>query len=298
MNFTKYLRIISAPAGILFLLFFALLITSCNDQNVIVNPVVSNNLVIVTDNDEGGYLMVKILGKVRSSFPDIHITYLQTKQFNVAEGAYLLYTALNSFPQGTVIAGIVEPGAGGKRLVFSSDGKKVFAPDNTLATWCLVENPGIDCYYVENPDVLGGNKPEDLAFEDFYADAICSLLGGKQLKSFGSLCSNPAKFDARESYKEGDYIYGQVLFTDNFGNCITNIPKTITAGLELGANLELTAGGATIPIKYGQTYSSVAEGENVCFLNSSNFLELAVNYGNFSTKYSLNAGASVKLVKK
>jgi S-adenosylmethionine hydrolase len=258
---------------------------------------VAGNLVLVTDTDPGSFLMIKILGEVRSSFPDIHITYLQSKKFDISDGAFLLGTAVQSFPDGTVFAGIIEPGANSKRIVFEVGLSRVFSPDNTLSTRILHDNPGTSCYFVENPVVLGETQPNDLSFEDFYSRAVCSLISGTRVSEFGSICSNPKTFPVQDPVWAGDSIAGEILFTDNFGNCITNIPESLMIHFPVQTVLAMKADTVQLNILVGVTYSSVAVGENVCFINSSKLLELAVNYGNFAGKYGISAGSRISLGK-
>ena len=282
--------------GVILVLFS---LTSCKDDEIITVPVesYSNNLVIITDNDPASYEMIKITGKINSSFPGIQITYLQSKQFDIYEGAFLLSTALNSFPEGTVIAGLVEPGADSKRLVYQIGSKRVFVPDNGLSTWILHDYPRTTSYFVENSSVLEGARPADLSYEDFYAYSICSLISGVPTANFGSLCPHAVTFPVQEARIDGNIIMGQVLFTDNFGNCITNIPKSIISNLPEGTVFTLSSGSVQTQIKLGSTYSSVSTGENVCFFNSSRFFVLATNYGNFSEKYHISSGAVIQLTK-
>lgn len=288
----------SRVKALIILSILILTLASCTKNEPVYTPATPGNLVIVTDNDPGSYFMVKVMGAVRSSFPDIHITYLQSKQFNVFEGAFLLNTALHSFPAGTVIAGIVEPGADSKRVVFQAGSRRVFSPDNTLSTRILHDYRGTACFFVENPSVLGGALPNDLSFEDFYARAICSLISGIAVSGFGPLCSNPQLFPVQDPALVGDSILGEILFTDNFGNCITNIPDSLIAHLPAGIPLTLKSGLVQQNMIMGITYSSVPEGDNVCFINSSKLLELAINYGNFSEKYNLGAGNRVYLYRR
>lgn len=273
------------------------MLTSCDNDTVTPSASSATNLVIVTDNDPGSFIMTKILGKVRTSYPEINITYLQSKKYDIYEGAFLLSTAVKSFPEGTVIAGIVEPGASGKRMVMRVNSRLVFAPDNTLATCILSDNPGTICFNIENASALGGSKPQDLPFEDFYANAICSLIGGTSISDFGTINSSPQLFPVQKPAAEGNAYLGQVMFTDNFGNCITNIPESLISGLASGTALTLKADTLQVKLKLGTTYSSVPENENVCFINSSKLLEIAVNYGSFSGKYNIKAGARFQIIK-
>ena len=278
-------------------LLLMFLLVSCDKDDSVSTNSRAANLVIITDNDQGSYPMVKFLGKIYSSFPDINITYLQSKKFDVYEGAFLLKTAMQSFPEGTVFAGLVEPGAAGKRMVFQVGTKKVFVPDNTLATWALNESPGTVCYNVENSRVLGGENPTSLSFEDFYANAVCSLISGVQCSDFGTQNTKPAIFPIQAPVINGNAYLGQILFTDNFGNCTSNIPESLLASVPQGTEFTLKADTLQLKIKLGTSYSSVAAGQNVCFVNGSKLLELAVNYGNFSEKYGIKSGTRFQIVK-
>lgn len=282
----------------IFMFLILLALTSCKSDDTSTSPAVTaDNLVIVTDYNPASYMMVKILGKVHSYYPDIQITCFQSKQYDIYEGAFLLSTSLNSFPAGTVFAGIVDPGAVSKRIVYEVGSKRILAPDNGMSTWIIHDNPAAKCYFIENSSVLEGSAASDLAFEDFYANSICSLIAGTPVSGFGSRCNAPVTFPVQEAKAEGNTIMGQVLFTDNFGNCITNITSDIINAIPAGTVLTLTSGFVQTHITLGTTYASVITGENVCFINSSKFLELAVNYGSFSSKYSLSAGAVVTLSK-
>lgn len=288
-------RFLPRSSTITIILFLLFGLVSCSDDEFVFVPQSSTNLVIVTDNDPGSFIMVKIIGKVRSNFPDIQITYLQSKKFDLYEGAFLLNTVMESFPAGTVIAGVIEPGANSRRIVYQCGSKSVFASDNSLSTWILNDYPNTDCYFVENVSVLGGYQPEELSFEDFYAEAICSLISGIPVSGFGPKCIIPNTFPVQIAVMKADTILGQVLFTDNFGNCITNIPENLMSETLEGSVFTLTSDTIQLSVEKGLTYASVPTGENVCFINSSDFLELAINYGNFSEKYNISAGARIKL---
>lgn len=288
-------RFLSHVYTMILIIFVLSGLVSCSGDEYVFVPQSSPNLVIVTDNDPGSFIMVKILGEVRSNFPDIQITYLQSKKFDIYEGAFLLNTVMESFPAGTVIAGVLEPGANSRRIVYQCGSKSVFASDNTLSTWILNDYPDTKCYFVENVSVLGGYQPEELSFEDFYAEAICSLISGTAVSGFGPACTIPNSFPVQKAALKGDTILGQVLFTDNFGNCITNIPDNLMSEIPVGSVFTLTSDTIQLSVEKGMTYASVPTGENVCFINSSDFLELAINYGNFSEKYGISAGARIKL---
>ena len=272
-------------------------LTSCTKTETNYYPESGKTLVIVSDNDPSSDLIVGLLGAVRASDPGIEVQFYSSKAFDIIQGSYLLYVTMMNYPQGTYIAGIIEPGASSKRIVYQASNEFIIAPDNTLSTRILNYYPSTQCYFIENPQVLEGAQPETLSIEEFYKRAILSLVSGTPPSSFGPVCPNPRKFPVQDPVISGDTIKGEILFTDNFGNCVTNIPQSLVTNIPAGSVLNLTSDTTHLSITMGINYSSVPVGSNVCFMNSSLRLELAINYGNFSEKYNLAAGSKVALKK-
>jgi len=280
-----------------FLCILILLITSCKKEERECNYEPPQTLVIISDNDPSSDIIVGILGAVKSAHPDMQIQYFQSKAFDVSQASYLLSMTVLDYPKGTYIAAIVEPGASSKRIVYKAGNDFILAPDNTLSTWILDIYPLTQCYFIENPLVLGGAHPGDLSFEEFYKRSVLSLISGIPPSSFGPVCANPQKFQIQDPVISGDTIKGEVLFTDNFGNCVTNIPASLMTNIPVGTVLNLTSDTTNLTITMGTTYSSVPVGDNVCFINSSQRLELAVDYGDFSGKYHIAAGSKINFNK-
>ena len=279
------------------LILSILLLAACTKTETAYYAETSKILVIVTDNDPGSDIMVGIMGAVKSVNPNIQVQIYESKAFDIFQGSYLFSTTMMSYPAGTYFAGIVEPGASSHRIVYEAGNKFILAPDNMLSTRILNDFPSAKCYFVENPQVLGGALPTNLSFEEFYKQAILSLISGTPLSAFGSVCANPLKFPIQNPVISGDTIKGEILFTDNFGNCVTNIPQGLMTGIIQGSVLTLISDTTHLTITLGVTYSSVPVGENVCFINSSKRLELSVNYGNFSGKYNMGASSKIKIMK-
>ena len=273
----------------LMLLFAA----SCNKANVTPSTKTGTTLVIVSDNEPSSEIIVGICGAVRSVNPSMEVQFYQSKAFDIPQGAYLLYYVMLNYPKGTYIAGILEPGVSSKRIVYKADDDFILAPDNMLSTRIFNYSPVSQCYFIDNPAVLQGAQPSTLSFEEFYKRAIISLISGTSLSTFGSVCQNPQKFTVQEPLLWKDTIKGEVLFVDNFGNCTTNIPQSLTSNIPLGTVYKLMSDTTTLSIVLGVNNSSVPTGNNVCFINSSQRLELSINMVNLSEKYHMVANSKV-----
>jgi S-adenosyl-L-methionine hydrolase (adenosine-forming) len=279
------------------LLLLLILIQACTKTETSYYPAATQNLVIISDNTASSDMIVGIMGAVRSAYPTVHIDFFNSKSFDVYEGSYLLYLNLENYPAGTYIAGIVEPGAQSKRIIYQANNEIVLAPDNMLSTRILDAWPKSSCTFVNNPAVLEGSPADSLPISEFYKRAILSMLSGTPVTSFGSLCSNPQKFIVQHPEVSGDTLKGEILYTDNFGNCTTNIPKEMTADIPVGTLMNCRVDTAHLTITMGLTYSTVGVGENVCFVNGTRRLQLSINYGNFSTKYHATASSKVFIIK-
>ncbi|MEI6061118.1 MAG: SAM-dependent chlorinase/fluorinase [Bacteroidota bacterium] len=278
------------------LLLLILSVSSCQKTDTSSETSGIKTLVIVSDNDPGSDLIVGILGAVRSARPDMQVQFFQTKPFDVFQASYLMWVVMTDYPKGTCIAGIVEPGASSRRMVYHAGDQFVLAPDNMLSTRILDAYPMTQCYFVENSSVLDGGIAGQLSIEEFYKRAILSLIAGTTPSAFGPACLSPLKFRVQEPLLSGDTIKGEILFTDNFGNCITNIPASLMANVQDGKLLNMLADTTHLSITMGVNYSSVSSGENVCFINNSNRLQLSVNYGDFSAKYKVAASSKIALI--
>ena len=278
-------------------LTYLLLASSCTKNDDYFYPSPVRTLVIVSDNEPSSDVIVGLMGAVRSKFPEVQIEFFQAPAFDIYEGAYLLQITGQSFPKGTIVAGLIEPGAFGKGIVYQAGSRTYIAPDNKLSSRVLFEEPKAVCYFVENPKVLGGLQPEEIAFGEFYTQAILSLLSGTSLQTFGSVCKIPQVFKIQPPVIEADTIKGEVLFTDNFGNCVTNIPEKLLNGIPVGTILNFKSGTTGLSIVLGTSYSSVPVGDRVCFINSTKRLEIAINYGDFAGTYQIGANAKVFLIK-
>jgi hypothetical protein len=277
--------------GLIFVLLMAL---ACTKKETIYKYS-DRTLVIVSDNNQATEMITYIMGGVREAYPDVEIHYFQTKPFDIKEAAYLLIEAVENYPVGTYFAAIVEPGTNSERIIFETNGKRVLCPDNGICTWVVDNNPAGNYYFVDDPKVY--LKVSDLPYQDFYQFAILSMLSDKPLSGFGEICPSPVVYEIQNPVFENDTTKGEVLFVDNFGNCVTNITRSELGNATVGNLFSVVADNSEFEMTFGTTYSSVPVGENVCFINGNVRLEMAINYGDLSAKYNIQAGTKVFLSK-
>jgi S-adenosylmethionine hydrolase len=217
----------------------------------------------------------------------------------VEEGAFLLESAIEAFPEGTVHLAVVDPGVGTERLGLAMRaGRWSFVgPDNGLLSCALpVGRRPAEPGRVPLPDSIQGvalEMPRDLRVaatfhgRDLFSVAAARLARGRELEALGravdSMAALPA-FRARE--RQGGVLEGRIVHIDRFGNVITSVH---VSQLRVGP-LTVTVGRAAITA-YVRTYG---EGEGlVALIGSSGFLEVAEVNGNAARRLSATIGDEV-----
>ena len=89
---------------------------------------------------------------------------------------------------------------------------------------------------------------------------------------------------------DGSFLVGEVIFTDNFGNVITNIPENIILRFStFGSQMEVNGR----KVSFVQTYGLVGQEEPLALIGSHGFLEIAVNKGSAARQFGLKSGEQV-----
>ncbi len=279
---------------IILLLAISLAFSSCTEEEMEQEQI--QQIVLLTDYSIGSDVVISIHGQLLSRYPGIDINYIEARPFSIAEASYQLRVAAKNYPEGTYFLAIIEPGANAERMVFKTENEQYFVvPDNSLVTKLFHEINDPHCYHIENDFLCNGLKPENLNFLEIYVSSLFDLLDGRIPENFGAKIDSPNTFVLQDAVFENDTLLGQVDFSDNFGNCVTNIPESLLASFQQGDLLKIQTADKTFFARLGTGYSSVAEGQNVMFANSLKKLELAINMGSLAERYNIGAGTTIRI---
>ena len=108
----------------------------------------------------------------------------------------------------------------------------------------------------------------------------------------GSKLSDPVELHFSKPQKEGETLYGQITRVDNFGNLITNIHRADLESFLKSCKPVIEVGDLTIR-KLSLIYADVEEGAPLALINSSHWLEIAVNLGRANQYVGLPTGAII-----
>jgi ABC-type uncharacterized transport system substrate-binding protein/S-adenosylmethionine hydrolase len=280
------------------LVLFIASLFGCTEQNNTVNNGFKRNFVLIGDMDASSDMVLLISGEIRKQYTDVNVVYIQSRMFDVAEASYVLESAFNNYPNDTYFCAAVDPGSTSKKLYFESEGRKIIVPNNGIATRIIKHHQTANLKFIDNISIFNGyDNLESIPYETFYSKSVLKMLNNDTPSDFGSECNNPVLLEDIEPSSDGVSVKGQILYVDNFGNCISNIDTKLTTMFKTGDYILLKSSGKKIYLKYGVSYSSVGLNQNVCILNSSKRIEFAVNYLDFSNRYDIHAGEPVEISK-
>ncbi len=227
-------------------------------------------------------------------------------QYNIWEASYRLIQTVEFWPAGTVFVSVVDPGVGSSRksvVVLTESGQYIVTPDNGTLTHIkrilgIKEAREID----ESVNRLA-NSQESHTFHgrDVYAYTGARLASG--VISYDQVGpsidpQNILELPIVEAKLEGESITGSIDVLDiRFGSLWTNIPRTLfsTLGLKHGDTVDVIVQNTTRVlyrnhIIFMKSFADAYIGEPLVYVNSLDYMAIAINQGNFSKAYDVGTG--------
>ena len=108
------------------------------------------------------------------------------------------------------------------------------------------------------------------------------------MEQVGATITDTVRLLLPEPQRKGGSLVGQIVRIDHFGNLITNIPRSELERFLMAAPAVIEVGHKTIE-GLRQAYTDVSRGELLALMDSSDYLEIAVNMGRAAKAADLNA---------
>ncbi len=194
---------------------------------------------------------------------------------DVFGGAFLLWTAVDVFPPGTVHLGVVDPGVGTTRkalAVRSRRGDVFVGPDNGLLV-PAIDRLGGAAIAVEltRRDLWRTDVSSTFHGRDVFAPVAAHLANGLRVEEAGTPVAELERpFRLGPPTKDDRGLVGSILHVDGYGNLVTNLPGSI-----LPPRFAVTIHDHTIREAPHASYQAVATGTLLALVGSSGLLEIA-----------------------
>lgn len=224
----------------------------------------------------------------------VDITHLIPPQ-NIARGAYELACVLPSFPDDTIVVGVVDPGVGTARRPLAlrlRRGVRLIGPDNGLFSRVALEDGARlergrlalgsgQAGFVLHVPRIASRLSATFHGRDVFAPTAGLLAAGAALETLGA---PTAEIEALPLL-EGD----RVLAVDHFGNVITSVRP------EPGIEYEVVIGDQRI----GGLRRTYADGQGLLLLTSSSgYLEIAVPGSSAAALLGLGPGDRITVIRR
>lgn len=213
---------------------------------------------------------------------------------SILQAAGMILETFPFFPEGTVHVAVVDPGVGSdRRLIAVETGMYLFVgPDNGVF-WPVIEgSKEVKVIHISESKYFLPHLTPTFHGRDIFAPVAAHISLGINPDQMGPVINNPVELEIPAPYQADDIMYGQVMRIDNFGNLITNISREDLVGFVKDSKPRVYLGNMKIN-KLDKIYSDVDRGEPLALINSSDRLEIAVNYGRASEYAGIDPGEIV-----
>lgn len=253
-------------------------------------------ITLTSDWNQNDYYLAAVKGQILQKDQSISIVDIShsIKPFNSVEAAFILRNSFVHFPAGSVHINFVnsEPINNQGFIAVKNQGHFFIGVDN--GTFSLVINGPAD-------EIVELDRKEEDNFMSFqglftFTSAAIDLIKNNDLKRIGRKINNIQERIPLRATIDENSITGTVIYTDSYGNVITNIKKELFQRIGKNQSFEIYVQSKHYMInKIFQNYSAVPSGELVALFNSAGLLEIAINNGNARKLLNLGLNSNIRI---
>jgi S-adenosylmethionine hydrolase len=248
-------------------------------------------------------------GVMYSIMPEVRIVDLshQVTPFSILDGARFLFGATPYYPAGTIFNVVIDPGVGSTRkavVIRSKRGQFFVLPDNGLIT-LVADRDGLEAAReITNPEwMIGKALSSTFHGRDVFSPASAHLARGDDWAQVGPAVEikSLVRLDVQAPKLDAQGLQGEVIATDGpFGNLVTNVDaeEFLKLGYQRGDTVPITIGDKKMELPFVKTFSDVALGKPLIYVDSRGRFGLAVNQGSFAAIYGVKPPVKFTIPRK
>ncbi|MCZ4319987.1 SAM-dependent chlorinase/fluorinase [Aequorivita viscosa] len=249
-------------------------------------------ITLTTDFGEKDHFVGAVKGAIYSEMEDAKIVDIShyVSPFHLHEAAYIIQNAYKSFPLGSIhIIGVdSELNPENKHIAVFMDGHYFVCADNGIISMLTSEIRPEKIVEINIHDRITSNFP----VLDVFVKVAGHIARGGTLDVIGKNITEIKELTGLRPVisNQGSVIIGNVIYIDNYGNVVSNIPKKLFDEVGRGRDFIINARTAKFEkiythysdaINFNQTVEKREEdGKRLALWNSSQFLELAIYKSN------------------
>jgi S-adenosylmethionine hydrolase len=255
-------------------------------------------ITLTTDFGEASPYVGAMKGVILSLNPSVRILDLSHRipPQDVRHAAFFLQAAVPYFPADVIHVVVVDPGVGTERalLYVEVNSQRLLAPDN--GCWTSLARAGSRppaVFRLTEPRYWRHPVSSTFHGRDILAPAAAHLSLGVAPSALGVPVTQWVQLEDRRPVLWPDGAEGEVIFVDEFGNLLTNIPAEALSA-EAGRRVHVRVEGREI-VHLVKTYAEAAPGTPVALVSSLGTLEVAVTRGSAAACLQAQVGTSVSV---
>jgi S-adenosyl-L-methionine hydrolase (adenosine-forming) len=245
---------------------------------------------LLTDFGSADTYVGQVKGSILALAPStvvVDLTHAVPPQ-DVFAGAYLLWTAVEAFPPGSIHVAVVDPGVGSARralAVLSKRGDLLVGPDNGLLMPAAQRLGGVErAVSLTESRFWRPGASTTFHGRDIFGPVAGHLARGVPLSDLG-----PGVTDLVDlRIPEPNGLDGEVIHVDTYGNLVTNLRAAHLPQAFMVRVADRLAASAPF-------YAAVAPGELIALIGSSGLLEISVRDGSAAEATGARRGTPVSL---
>ncbi|MGB3977325.1 MAG: SAM-dependent chlorinase/fluorinase [bacterium] len=260
-------------------------------------------IALITDFGPGSYHVGAMKGVINSIHPDavvIDVTH-DIAPFNIIEAMYVLDSVFSYFPAPTIFLVVVDPGVGSSRRPLLATGEKAYyiCPDNGILSRVLKSDSISRVIHIEEEHYMLPDRSHTFEGRDVFAPCAAWLSKTFNADNFGDPIDDYLVMEPPKVRITADRTFeATVLFTDRFGNLVTNFEKDFLVHAREkypGNSVKLMLGSHTIPT-LSNCYSDVQNpGDLVAYFGGMNLLEIGMRESNARENLNVKPGDTVTI---
>jgi S-adenosylmethionine hydrolase len=246
-------------------------------------------ITLTTDYGLKDHFVGSLKGKILSQFREATLVDIShnVDQFNCSEASYIIGSAYDSFPKGTVhIIGVdIELTTTNQHIAMQWNDHFFIAADNGILSMLIQKIKPQKMVSINIHDRL---LPEATDMDVFVTVAVHIAKGGS-LNVIGKEIKEIKEINELQPVIDINSMKGYVVYIDHFGNAVTNISKKIFLEVAKGRPYEVNfknKRAKSIYAKYSDVEateiksSDVLMGKAIAIFNEADFLEIGIYKSN------------------
>lgn len=238
-------------------------------------------ITLISDWGLNDYTLAAVKGHIYTMMPEASIVDIShnIEPFNRKTAAYILKNSYLNFPEGTVhIIGInTTESAECKHIAFKLNNHYFVSADNGIPALLIDQLPPEKIIELE---VAQDSYKFTFSERDLFAKVAVHLAKGLSIDDLGTPLNSFYPGSWIMPQEESNKIVGTIIFSDNYGNIITNISEELFRKHGKGKTFEIILHVDYKISNISNSYEDVPKNEPVAIFNSSGFLEVGINQGN------------------